>query len=113
MNNIDVCDWFTDEERQLMKHLLALWREGEAGIMTEDEAGFAMDDAGNDFEGVHGEGSVRSIFGRIKQAIALNRERSAIVPRLASRVLGGQSGDLACWLNAADVAFLKQIGVTL
>jgi hypothetical protein len=104
---------FTADEHQLMKRLSALWREVEDGIMPEYEACAAMDEAGNDFESVHGEGSVRSIFSRINQIIAWKREQKDIVYRCAMRVLGPKIGDLAMWLNAEDTEFLAQIGVAL
>jgi hypothetical protein len=112
--NTEFKHWFTDAERQLMTHLLKLWREGEAGLlMTQEQAGLAMEAAGDAFDSTQGDGSVRSIFSRIRQAIELKHEQSAMVHRLASRVLGAPSGELAAWLNDADAAFLKQIGVKL
>lgn len=105
--------WFTDEERAFMKHLLSLVRHSEAEGADTEQAFLAMEEAGDVFDSIHGDGSVRSIFGRVQQCIELKREQSALVHRLASRVLGGQSGELAAWLNDADKEFLKQIGVTL
>ena len=113
MNDPQFKHMFTADEHQLMKRLSALWREVEDGIVSEYEACTAMDEAGNDFERVHGEGSVRSIFSRINQVIAWKREQTEIVYRCAMRVLGPRLGDLAAWLNAEDAEFLAQIGVTL
>jgi hypothetical protein len=105
---------FTADEHQLMKHLSALWREVEDGIVPEYEACAAMDAAGNEFESVHGEGSVRSIFSRINQAIAWKREQKELAHRCAMRALSGSKvGDLASWLSKTDAEFLRQIGVTL
>ena len=104
--------WFTDDERAFMKHLLSLVRQSEAEG-TDTQAFLAMEDAGDVFDSIHGDGSVRSIFDRIQQALALKHERSALVRRCAMRVLGGQSGDLAAWLNDADAEFLKSMGITL
>jgi hypothetical protein len=112
-NDTQFNNWFTDEERQLMKHLLKLLRQSEAEGTDNEQSFLAMEEAGDAFDSIHGDGSVRSIFGRVQQCIELKRERSAMLYRLASRVLGGQSGELAVWLNDSDAAFLKQIGVTL
>jgi hypothetical protein len=105
--------WFSDEERQFMAHLSKLLRQSEAEGNGNEQVFLEMEKVGDTFDEVHGEGSVRSIFDRIQQAIALKREQKELVRRCAMRVLGPQLGELAAWLNDADADFLKQIGVTL
>jgi len=106
--------WFTNDERQFMAQLLKLVRQSEAeGTDDNEQAFLAMERIGDAFDEVHGDGSVRSIFDRIQQARAVKHERSAMLHRLASRLLGGQSGELATWLNAADAEFLKDVGIKL
>jgi hypothetical protein len=101
---------FSDEERAFMKHLLSLVRQSEAEGTDNEQAFLDMEVAGERFDEVHGEGSVRSIFSRARQAIAV-KERVRIC---AMRALSGsKAGDLASWLNSADTEFLAQIGITL
>jgi hypothetical protein len=69
-----------------------------------------MEAEGDRFDELHGEGSVRSIVSRVRQAIAV-KERVRIC---AMRALSGSKvGDLASRLNSADTEFLAQIGITL
>jgi hypothetical protein len=103
--------WFTDEERQFMAHLSALLRQSEAEGTDNEQVFLDMEVAGDRFDEIHGEGSVRSIFNRVHQALAVERERRALVRRCAMRVLGPQLGDLAAWLNDADAEFLAQLGI--
>jgi|HubBroStandDraft_2_1064218.scaffolds.fasta_scaffold1029783_2 hypothetical protein len=104
---------FTHDERQFMAHLSNLLRQSEAEGTDNEQVFLDMEVAGDRFDEVHGEGSVRSIFNRVHQALAVKREQSALLRRCAMRVLGPQLGDLASWLNDADAEFLRQIGVTL
>jgi hypothetical protein len=105
--------WFTHDERQFMAHLSNLLRQSEAEGNGNEQVFLDMEVAGDRFDEVHGEGSVRSIFNRVHQALAVKHERSALLRRCAMRVLGGQSGDLAAWLNEADATFLESMGITL
>ena len=109
--NTEFKHWFTNDECQFLAHLSRLARQGEAE--GTDDVYFDMEAAGERFDEVHGDGSVRSIFDRINQALALERERSASLRRCVMRVLGPQIGDLATWLNEADAALLESMGITL
>jgi hypothetical protein len=101
--------WFTHDERQFMAYLSNLLRQSEADGSNE-QAYIAMELAGDRFDDIHGEGSVLSIFSRVRQAIAV-KER---VRTCAMRALSGSKvGDLASRLNSADTEFLAQIGITL
>jgi hypothetical protein len=110
----DFKHWFTDEERAFMAHLSQLLRQSEAEGTDNEQVFLDMEVEGDRFDAIHGDGSVRSIFDRVHQALALKREQRALVRRCAMRALSGSKvGDLASWLNDADAEFLSQIGVTL
>lgn len=104
---------FTDDERRFMAYLSRLLRQSEAEGNGNEQAFLDMEVAGDRFDAIHGDGSVRSIFDRVHQALALKREHSALLRRCAMRVLGPQVGDLAAWINGADTEFLESMGIKL
>jgi hypothetical protein len=102
--------WFTTDERTFMAHLLSLVRQSEAEGTDNEQAYIAMEEAGDVFDSIHGDGSVRSMFDRVQQALAWK----ARMHRCAVRALSGSKvGDLATWLNEADAALLESMGITL
>jgi hypothetical protein len=102
--------WFTHDERQFMAHLSNLLRQSEAEGNGNEQAFLAMEEAGDRFDEVHGEGSVLSVFSRIRQAIAWKARLHSCAMRGLS---GSKVGDLASWINSADTEFLAQIGIAL
>jgi hypothetical protein len=105
---------FSHDERQFMAHLSHLLRQSEAEGTDNEQVFLDMEAEGYRFDAIHGDGSVRSIFNRIHQAIAWKREQKELAHRCAMRALSGSKvGDLASWLNDADAALLESMGITL